>query len=131
MSWSYLLDRSCDALALLLPVILVWQHKARGILFGAVAADFFLSMPQVVLLVLDPDREGGAHIHWRGGPDGWVILNLIVGLVYSVLLYVPISVHQLWRTCMDGRSTGKDGSSAPSRVLPTARIIERNNRPDS
>ena len=130
-TWAQLVARISDVLAILLPFVLVWEQKDRGIRRGTLAAAFFLSIPQLFVLALDPAQQ----LLFRGGLRDWVVLGLLLGLLYSLLLY-GLRLACSWtlrarRSVLQRRRRYRkgDGSWALPDDLPTARIVERPQRP--
>jgi len=124
VSWPVAVDRICDAMAFLLPVIFMRRLDRHEVLFGTVAMGFFLSVPQVVTVGLDPAYEkGGAHIHCHGGLGSWIAMGLINGLLYSLLLYGLRGAFRLGRSFIKRQLARRERSAEPAGSLPVARDV--------
>lgn len=124
MSVPALADEICETLAILLPVIFMLRLERREVLFGTVAVGFFLSIPPMVFIMLDPVRR--ADDFYRGQPQVGIALNLIMGLTYSVMLWLLRAGFQngapssggYWRSVGDWRKARTScRSPAPSPPL--------------
>lgn len=123
MSWPVVVDRICDALAILLPVIFMRRLERHEVLFGTVTMGFLLSVPQLVTVGLDPAHESGAHIHFHGGLGSWIAMGLSFGLLYSLLLYGLRGAFRLGRAFMKRQFARRERSAEPAGSLPVARDV--------
>lgn len=121
MSWPVLVDRICDALAIAMPVICM-RLEGHAVPLGAMTFGVLFSVPQMVILALDPDRAGGAHFHFHGGPLTWIAMSLITGLVYSALLLVMREAFRIARVLVR-RYLLRDRAPRSARALPVARDV--------
>jgi len=126
VTFAHAVDRLCDALTITVPIVLVWQAigPGRGTLLATLAAASLPMLSQSIVLALDPGLEGGGHFHFRGSPSQWLFISLGLGLMYSLLLFVLMSVLK-WVPrairALRNRWTGRGESAA----LPAARVRRR------